>query len=170
MYTDSLTYGTGSEVSTASGRRTLSYASSIGGTINGHAESIAEEDEDAEAEAQQSAGEETETHALTLAQPADAHAKPTSSEHGSVDADTVQDPAEIELEHEQLDELHELIPPPVFTDAAGVGGTMKYGSDIHGSDSGLGTEPPTATEERPHLGEAAEYFAMSAAEQAVGGK
>ena len=53
----------------------------------------------------------------------------------------------------------ELAPPPIFTDQG-----MKYeGSDIHGSDSGLGTEPPTATDERP-LGEAAEYFAMTQAE------
>ncbi|ETN41451.1 uncharacterized protein HMPREF1541_03387 [Cyphellophora europaea CBS 101466] len=174
MYTDSLAYGTGSEVSTStSGRRTTSYASSIGGTINGQTESIAEEDEE-DAEAGQSAAEEA---ALTLAEPQDniQAGKDNSMALTTLDGvmdephhpntfdavDFANNEAQAAANHDEDAALAlELAPPPTFTENAG----MKYGgSDIHGSDSGLGTEPPTATEERPH-GEAEEYFAMSKAD------
>jgi chromosome segregation ATPase len=176
MYTDSLAYGTGSEVSASTGRRTLSYASSIGGTINGQTESIAEEDEE-NAEAEQSAAEEG---ALTLAEPID-NIQAGKDNSMALTLDGAMDDDDLPLQTpgtdiadfasnlssnvEAVNEDNEaamamdLAPPPVFTDQG-----MKYeGSDVHGSDSGLGTEPPTATDERP-MGEAAEYFAMTQAE------
>ena len=186
MYTDSLAYGTGSDVSSVSGRRTVSYASSIGGTINGQTESIAEEDEDDLAEAEQSAAEEQDADDLTqkhqqlviTAPPeagelgaSDSTSTAITSFDGTVDEidfafapqdNDVEDPAD----GDDDDAAFQLIAPPLFTES----GELKYdhgkqNSDLHGSDSGLGTEPPTATEEHPpRLGEAFEYFQMSQAE------
>lgn len=174
MYTDSLAYGTGSDVSTStSGRRTLSYASSIGGTINGQTESIAEEDEEDVGE-EQSVAEEG---VLMLEAPQDnvQAGKDNSMALTSLDG-TMDEPvtpggtetadfADIDAEADNKNDegavlVMDLAPPPVFTEQGG----MKYdGSDVLGTDSGLGTEPPTATEERPH-GEAEEYFAMTQAD------
>ena len=170
MYTDSLAYGTGSDVSTNSGR-TVSYASSIGGTINGQTESIAEEDEEEEPQVQQ------ENHAMVLAE-----VPPTNLEAGADNSmamtlmDGLETPAPVdeanfdvpEPEEHQPEEPEQVLPvetdtldfapPPLITDQG-----MKYGgSQLHGSDSGLGTEPPTA-QEPPH-GEAFEYFQMTEAD------
>ena len=166
MYTDSLTYGTGSDLSTRSGR-TASYASSIGGTINGQTESIAEEDEE-EPQPQQ------DNHAMVLAD-----LPPSILEAGQDNSmamtlnDWPETPAPVDetkvdipppMQH--LAESHEpetpletdtfdFAPPPLITNQG-----MKYnGSQLHGSDSGLGTEPPTAQD--PPQGEAFEYFQMT---------
>ena len=89
-------------------------------------------------------------------EPDPVHALTETTDFADADAEP-----KIEIDHDEQAALAmELAPPPVFTEQGGV----KYeGSEVHGSDSGLGTEPPTATEERPH-GEAAEYFAMTAAD------
>lgn len=184
MYTDSLAYGTGSDVSTSvSGRRTASYASSIGGTINGHTESIAEEDEeDLENEPAESlAGDEPlQDEDITAKQDLALTKVTTALEVGAQNsmALTTLDGTVDEFDFanptpgaDEDAEPFELIPPPIFTENAGV--EMKYGSDLHGSDSGLGTEPPTATEEHPPRrveGEALEYFEMSQAEMAANGE
>ncbi|KPI35827.1 uncharacterized protein AB675_11114 [Cyphellophora attinorum] len=180
MYTDSLAYGTGSEVSgtgsSVSGRRTASYASSIGGTINGQTQSIAEEDEnDLDNAADQSAAEEGGvddglTQQLTItATPANQTtaleaAKPNSMALTLDGAfDEVDFAATPDLDG---NDWFQLIPPPSFTESGGLRYDNKPNSDLHGSDSGLGTEPPTATEEHPPaaVGEALEYFQMSQAE------
>ena len=166
MYTDSLTYGTGSDLSTRSGR-TTSYASSIGGTINGQNESIAEEDE-TEPQIQE------DNHAMVLAD-----VPPTSLEAGQDNSmsmtmsdwpetpapvdETVVDAPEPE-QHQPEDhepqtpwetDSFDFAPPPLITNNG-----LKYdGSHLHGSDSGLGTEPPTAQD--PPQGEAFEYFQMT---------
>lgn len=144
MYSDSMTYGTGSSLSGHS-RRSTSCASSIIGMIDGQADSIAEEDED------QETGEDTET-AMVL------HDGPSESDH----VNTGQDNSMALTTFDGLDTpnvdggaMSDLQPPPLITPEG-----VKY---HHGSDSGLGTEPLTAgTEER--LGEAQEYFQMTAQE------
>ena len=177
MYTDSLTYGTGSELSTSSGR-TVSYASSIGGTINGHAESIAEEDEELEQPDGGEAGHTTVAdeagHAMVLAdipQPTNIEAGQDNSMSMTV-MDGLETPAPIEevkpvwpqpapepehLDGQQQVETFDFAPPPLITDV-GMKYAFKEGSQVHGSDSGLGTEPPTAGVEG---GEALEYFQMT---------
>lgn len=174
MYTDSLTYGTGSEISTStSGGRTVSYASSIGGTINGQTESIAEEDEEGEdLEATQSAAEEDDKQQqqqLTLTNPTNNIEAGQQNSMALTTFDGAMDEPDDEAVDGEQDELldMQLMPPPIFTEH----GSMKFenkphqGSELHGSDSGLGTEPPTATEEHaPTMGgggEAMEYFQMS---------
>lgn len=143
MYSDSMTYGTGSSLSGES-RRSTSYASSIVGTVNGQTDSIAEEDEE------QMEGDDTET-ALVL--------HDVSTDAGQVNAGPGNSMALTTLDGLEtpsvvMEALSELQPPPLVTDEG-----LKY----HGSDSGLGTEPPTAGPE-PHVGEAMEYFQMTAQE------
>lgn len=143
MYTDSMIYGTGSTLSRDSRRSTsTSCESSVIGTINGQTESIAEEDEESEA------GEETET-AMVL------HGVPLEDNQ----PDAGQDNAVALTGHDGLEAetLSELQPPPLITEEG-----LKY----HGSDSGLGTEPLTAGTEPHHVGEALEYFEMTAHEMA----
>jgi chromosome segregation ATPase len=188
MYTDSLTYGTGSDLSTRSGR-TVSYASSIGGTLNGQTESIAEEDEDdlstpadeqamvlAEPSAPDNleAGQDNST-ALTVMDsletvlPANADADTHLLHPGQTpemdvnaaafEANAVSVGNDNQLTTQgQIDtDSFDFAPPPLITDGAKYGG-----SGVNGSDSGLGTEPPTA-QEWPHGqgGEALEYFQMT---------
>lgn len=143
MYSDSMTYGTGSSLSGHS-RRSTSCASSVVGTVNGHTDSIAEEDEE------QEDGEGTQTAVVLFDTPADdgrvSGEQDPSTPFTMVDGLDIPDPV-----GETLPELQR---PPVVT-AEG----LKY----HGSDSGIGTEPLTAgTEER--IGEAEEYFRMTAQE------
>ncbi len=141
MYTDSMTYGTGSGLSRDS---RLSTDSSIVGTINGQTESIAEEDEDEDLDAD----EETET-ALVLHDVPAAEDQVNGGQDNSA-AMTAFD--ELASPYIEVDTMSDLQPPPVITDAG-----LKY----HGSDSGLGTEPLTAGPEPQH-GEALEYFQMTA--------
>ncbi|EXJ82778.1 hypothetical protein A1O3_06593 [Capronia epimyces CBS 606.96] len=142
MYSDSMTYGTGSSLSGHS-RRSTSCASSIVGTVNGQSESIAEEDED-------DVGDATET-ALVL------HG--TSADSGQVNAGQDNSMAMTTLDGLETpvamaDELSDLQPPPRMTE---------HGFKYHGSDSGLGSEPLTAGA-RESAGEAQEYFLMTAQE------
>ena len=177
MYTDatssSMAYGTGSTLS-MSGTRTASYASSVGGTIDGANGGrtdtdgvIAEEDEDATAvdepavhhEAQQQDDESAAIMALLESAPPKSTVETVQDDHALVlasiePADQEADEPETSVQQpEWLDGLSELQPPPrLITHADGV----KWQQH---SDSGLGTEPPTADVER--IGEAQEYFEMS---------
>lgn len=140
MYTDSVMYGTGSTISSRS-RRSTSYASSIVGTINGHAESITEEDEEHENEEE---GEEEEPSSTTLALLEGLPSAGNMDKENSMALapyDGLGSPA-------HGDGLSELRPPPLITDIG-----IKY---HQGSDSGLGTEPGTSDGER--VGEAQKYF------------
>lgn len=135
MYTDSMTYGTGSSLS---GHSRLSTGSSIAGTVNGQTDSIAEEDEE----------QEVDSTAMILHEGGQVN----SGQDNSMAMTTSEG---LETPNVVAEVLSDLQPPPVLT-AEG----FKY---HHGSDSGLGTEPLTAgTEER--IGEAQEYFQMTAQE------
>ncbi|KIW18461.1 hypothetical protein PV08_02749 [Exophiala spinifera] len=135
MYTDSMTYGTGSSLS---GRSRLSTGSSIVGTVNGRTESIAEEDEE----------QAVDSTALVLHDAGQVN----SGQDNSMAITTLDG---LETPNVVAEVLSDLQPPPLLT-AEG----LKYHL---GSDSGLGTEPLTAgTEER--IGEAQEYFRMTAQE------
>jgi hypothetical protein len=112
------------------------------GTINGQTESIAEEDEELEAD------DETET-AMVL-HGGDGRGDDVNAGQANSMAMTTLDG--LETPHVEFDVLSDLQPPPPITEVG-----LKY----HGSDSGLGTEPETAGTE-PHVGEAMEYFAMTA--------
>ncbi|KAI1617088.1 hypothetical protein EDD37DRAFT_48572 [Exophiala viscosa] len=136
MYTDSMTYGTGSSLSSHS-RRSASCASSIAGMIDGQADSIAEEDEE------QGTGEDTETGMVLHDGPTEAD--PVNAGQDNTMALTTFDGLETPMSDLQA--------PPIIT-----GENLKY---HHGSDSGLGTEPLTAGTEQG-LGEAQEYFQMTA--------
>jgi hypothetical protein len=142
MYTDSMVYGTGSSLSRDSRLSTgTSCDSSVVGTINGQTESIAEEDEEPEAD------EDTET-AMVL------HDGLADQVNGGQDNSMAMTSLDgFETPHMAADALSDLQPPPVMTDEG-----LKY----HGSDSGLGTEPLTAGSEPRHVGEAMEYFQMTA--------
>ena len=176
MYTDSMTYGTGSELSSASRTsdgRSVSYASSIGGTLNGQTESIAEEDEDEEDLPSPGLDDDMEQPTLTLADPSAASTVDAGQDNAltlaTMDSIETTIPAHIETTvpvhgvdahdyaDDGLDNFSDLQPPPLIMPSGG-----KY-DGLHASDSGLGTEPPTATEEHPH-GEAEEYFQMTAAD------
>ena len=142
MYTDSMVYGTGSSVSRDSRLSTgTSCDSSVIGTVNGQTESIAEEDEESEAD------EETET-AMVLH---DLEGDQVNAGQDNSMALTTLDG--LETPHIETDVLSDLQPPPAITDEG-----VKY----HGSDSGLGTEPLTAGTDSHHVGEALEYFQMTA--------
>lgn len=140
MYSDSMTYGTGSSISSRS-RRSTSGASSIIGTVNGQSDMIAEEDEEGEDEV---ADEQT---AMVLHNGGGGGGGVNGPQDNSCD--------EVEIAHAVVDGLSILEPPPLITEQG-----LKYS---HDSDSGLGTEPLTAgTDER--RGEAQEYFEMTAQE------
>ncbi|OQU95570.1 hypothetical protein CLAIMM_01755 [Cladophialophora immunda] len=138
MYTDSMTYGTGSTLSEDS-RRSASCGSSIVGTVNGQTDSIAEEDEEQETD------ENTHT-AMVLhnGQAADDHQN-NAIQQGSMALTTMDGSHSPILEAETMSDLQ---PPPTITEEG-----MKY----HGSDSGLGTEPLTAGSEGHN-----DYFQMTA--------
>jgi hypothetical protein len=156
MYTDS-------ELSTNSGR-TVSYASSIGGTINGQTESIAEEDED-EADPDEQGHEQALVLVDTNLDVGQNNSMaPTVlddfSEPPAIEEGRPQIPADDQHQVDAIDtDTFDFAPPPLITDMG-----MKYdqSSQVHGSDSGLGTEPMTA-QDHP-TGEALEYFQMTAAE------
>jgi hypothetical protein len=148
IYTDSLSYGTGSYVS-SNGARSVSYASSTGGAIGGKTESIAEEDEDevdeehpgttddrTPVEEYQTDQEEESAKIMALLEP-----PPTA-----VEADENNSMALMALDN--MDGLSDLQPPQPINDDV-----IKYNQ---ASDSGLGTEPLTAEETR--MGLAQEYF------------
>ncbi|KAK5193322.1 hypothetical protein LTR92_006691 [Exophiala xenobiotica] len=136
MYTDSMSYGTGSSLS---GHSRLSTDSSIVGTVNGQTDSIEEEDEEQDADQTavvlHGAGEDSQVN---------------SGQDNSMALTTFDG---LETPNVVGDTMSDLQPPPVMTEEG-----LKY---HHGSDSGLGTEPLTAgTEQR--IGEAQEYFQMTA--------
>ncbi|KIW93926.1 uncharacterized protein Z519_05241 [Cladophialophora bantiana CBS 173.52] len=137
MYTDSMTYGTGSELSGDS-RRSASCDSSIVGTVNGHTDSIAEEDEEQETD------ENTQTAMVLHNGRSDDH-QANAGEENSMALTTLEGGQSPNLE---ADIMSDLQPPPAITEEG-----MKY----HGSDSGLGTEPLTAGSESHN-----EYFQMMA--------
>jgi hypothetical protein len=150
IYTDSLSYGTGSSVST-NGARSVSYASSTGGAIGGKTESIAEEDED---EHEEHPG--TEDNHIT----ADEYRNDQDDESAQIMALLEPAPTAVEAGENNsmalttldiVDDLSVLQPPRPIT-----GDVVKYDQ---GSDSGLGTEPLTADE--PRMGLAQEYFDMT---------
>lgn len=139
MYSDSMTYGTGSSLSGHS-RRSTSCASSIVGTVNGHTDVIAEEDEDPE--------EDDPNTAVVLHSGAE-QSQVNAGQDNSMGMTTMDD---LDIAQVVVDGLSDLQPPPLITEDG-----LKY----HGSDSGLGTEPMTAsTDDR--RGEAQEYFEMTA--------
>ncbi len=182
IYTDtnsSMMYGTGSTLS-MSGRRTASYGSSVGGTIDGvlggQTESIAEEDEDGTA-VEDPEGQHHDQDKLEAQQQDDEH-KAIMALLESAPAGVVQDTAlvlapveqpesvhtqthvgEEEVQTEWLDGISDLQPPPrLIMHREEIGNANKWNQP---SDSGLGTEPPTADGERMNMGEAMEYFDMS---------
>jgi chromosome segregation ATPase len=142
MYSDSMTYGTGSSLSGHS-RRSTSCASSVIGTVNGQTDSIAEEDEEPEVT------EESQTTMVLHDAPVDV-GQLSAGQDNSMALTTFDDG--LETPSVVADAMSDLQPPPVITEKG-----LKY----HGSDSGLGTEPLTAGTEE-HLGEAQEYFRMTA--------
>ena len=151
IYTDSLSYGTGSSVSTK-GARSVSYASSTGGAIGGKTESIAEENED---EVQEENAEMADEHTS-----ADGYQSNQDDESARIMALLEPGPTTVEAGENNsmalttldiMDDLSDLQPPRPIT-----GNVVKYNQ---GSDSGLGTEPPTADEARVGLGK--EYFDMT---------
>ena len=150
IYTDSLSYGTGSTVST-NGGRSVSYASSTGGAIGGKTESIVEEDEDG---VDVEGGETTDEHTG-----ADEHQGSQDDESAKIMALLESVPTAVEAGENNsmaltsldiMDDLSDLQPPRLIT-----GDVIKYSQ---GTDSGLGTEPPTADENGSGLGQ--EYFGM----------
>jgi hypothetical protein len=151
IYTDSLSYGTGSFVN-SSGARSVSYASSTGGAI-GKTESIAEEDEH-KVEEEENPGTRAD-HT-----PSDEYHNDQDDESAKIMA--LLEPASLALEAgesnsmaltvlEAMDELSDLQPPRPIT-----GDVIKYNQT---SDSGLGTEPLTADENS--MGSTREYFEMT---------
>jgi len=138
MYTDSMTYGTGSTLSGHS-RRSTSCASSIVGTVNGQADIIAEEDEDLD---------EQDPNTAVVLHNGPEQSQVNAGQNNSTDM-TMDD---LQTAQVILDGLSDLQPPPLITEEG-----LKY----HGSDSGLGTEPLTAASE-DRRGEAQEYFEMTA--------
>ncbi|KAK5064771.1 hypothetical protein LTR84_000605 [Exophiala bonariae] len=139
MYSDSMTYGTGSSVS----RRSTSYASSIVGTVNGQTDMIAEEDEEAVEEDPDTA---VVLHSGLGPNQVDA------GQDNSMGMTTLDDEDDLDTAQIVVDGLSDLQPPPLITEEG-----LKY----HGSDSGLGTEPLTAGTDGGR-GEALEYFEMTA--------
>ena len=148
IYTDSLSYGTGSSLC-STGARSVSYASSTGGAIGGKTESIAEEDEDEV--------KEENTGTTDDYTPADEYQDHQDDESAKIMA--LLEPVSSALEAgesnsvalttlEGMDDLSDLQPPQPIT-----GDAFKYS---HASDSGLGTEPLTADDTRMRL--AREYF------------
>ena len=148
MYTDSLAYGTGSILSTESGsgrNRSPSYASSVNGQVGGKADIIEEEEEvamepDGEAEADNtytpSSQDNESARIMALLEP--------NHEIMALPA-----PGDQVMEHED-----ELQPPKPVT-----GEMVMFGLP---SDSGLGTDIPTAAlEDHEHGGLAKEYFDAS---------
>jgi hypothetical protein len=138
IYTDSLSYGTGSSVS-SSGARSVSYASSTGGAIGAKTESIAEEDEH-EVEEENPGTKADHT-------PSDEYQNDHDDESAQIMA--LLEPASSALEAgesnsmalavlEATDDMSDLQPPRPIT-----GDVIKYNQ---ASDSGLGTEPLTADE------------------------
>ena len=189
MYTDSLlTYGTGSTLSrnTSSAGRSVSYASSAAGVIDGGKEGIVEEDEDEMEKTPEAEGE--------------GEATPTASENEiEPEAEEDRDHAHHEAESNRVVALLAPLPPPppTLSTTTGISTSSRSSSnhpqnqilalpDIHPadkptdlilyptpsscvsgaggtghggqqhSDSGIGSEPQTADVER--LGAAAEYF------------
>jgi hypothetical protein len=141
MYSDSLAYGTASSLS----GRSASCASSIVGTINGQADSIAEEDEENEVY------EDHETAMVLHNGPGDEANPVNAGQDNSMSLTTFEG---LETPGFMVEALSDLQPPPIMTEQG-----LKY----HGSDSGLGTEPLTAGSE-DRRGEAQEYFDMTAQE------
>jgi hypothetical protein len=138
IYTDSLSYGTGSSLS-SNGARSVSYASSVGGAVGGKTESIAEEDED----------EMHEEHSRTTDDDnaADDYQNNQGDESAKIMALLKPAPAVVETgENNSMalttlgnaDNFSDLQPPRPIT-----GEVVKYNQ---ASDSGLGTEPPSADE------------------------
>ena len=151
IYTDSLSYGTGSSLST-SGARSVSYASSVGGAVGGKTESIAEEDED----------ETHEEHPGPTDDDTAADDYPNNQDDESAKIMALLEPAPTVAETSEnnsmaltapgmMDNLSDLQPPRPIT-----GEVVKYSQ---ASDSGLGTEPLSADENRAGL--AQEYFDMT---------
>jgi hypothetical protein len=151
IYTDSLSYGTGSSLST-SGARSVSYASSVGGAVGGKTESIAEEDED----------DMHEEHSGTTDDDTTAGDYPNNQDDASAKIIALLKPAPIVAETSEnnsmalttldtIDNLSDLQPPRPIT-----GEVVKYSQ---ASDSGLGTEPLSVDENRTGL--AKEYFDMT---------
>jgi hypothetical protein len=138
MYSDSLVYGTGSSLS----RRSASCASSIVGTINGQADSIAEEDEEDEV------FEDPQTAMILHNAPPNTVNPVNDGQDNSMSMTTFDG---LETPSVIVEGLSGLRPPPVITEQG-----LKY----HGSDSGLGTEPLTAGAD-DRRGEAQEYFDMT---------
>ena len=149
-YTDSLTYGTGSSLST-NGTRTVSYASSIAGALGGQ-ESIEEEEEPADeialGESDEHENSQEDESAKIMALLDAPHSDINTGQDNSLALTTFEG---LEMPSLNVDMMSDLQPPKLLTDPA-----IKYHP---ASDSGIGTEPLTA-EERPH-GEAQEYFDMS---------
>jgi hypothetical protein len=183
MYTDSLTYGTESSLSrnASTAGRSVSYASSAAGLIGGREGSIVEEDED-ETQSVQTKPEHTATPTTNetdldnaksqddesaqilalLGRPASSSSLSTISNSSTTsEAHTAspsqQSPSSPSHEHQALTlatSPSDLQPPrPQFANKSG--GVVIYGGQQH-SDSGIGSEPPTADAER--LGAAKEYF------------
>jgi hypothetical protein len=147
MYTDSLSYGTESTFSRDSRRSTsTSCESSVVGTIDGQTETILEEEEELDEEG----GEPTEM-GLVLHDGPVANTDHINAVQDNSMAMTTFDG--LETPHIEADAMSELPLPPVITEQG-----LKY----HGSDSGLGTEPLTAGTDAHHVGEAFEYFQMTA--------
>ncbi|OAG41026.1 hypothetical protein AYO21_04639 [Fonsecaea monophora] len=138
MYTDSMTYGTGSSLSRDS-RRSTSCGSSIVGTINGQTDSIAEEDEELETD------ENTQTAVVLRNAQASGNDGNDESQEDSMALTTMTGSRGTIVEEDMLSDMQ---PQPAVTEEG-----MKY----HGSDSGLGTEPLTAGSESHN-----EYFHMTA--------
>lgn len=195
MYTDSLTYGTGSTLSrnTSNAGRSVSYASSAAGVVGAKEASIAEEEEDdgedeeerqrkrtADQDAtavavtnsemgpelapsrQEEDGESAQAMAL-LGPPTSSSSSINTSTSTSTDKEPSQDcPDQIVSvsDQDQQDQptltlstdWADLQPPRLF---ANKGDVVTHGHGPH-SDSGLGSEPPTADVES--LGTATEYF------------
>ena len=155
MYTDSLTNGTRSSLGTATeGKtRTASYTSSINAAIGGTSESIVEEDEEDESTdesasdrgdqgpIQETMQSDESAGAMVLSEP-----PPTALEAGENNSTAMTAPDEL------MDGLSDLPRPPKLN----TGAMCMYNE---ASDSGLGTEPPTANLE--HGGSGKEYFNMS---------
>ena len=160
MYTDSLagtssslSYGTGSSLST-NGGRTASYASSVGGAVGGRTDSIEEEDE-SESEHPTDSGVGSSDHQASQADQsaqimALLEAPPAAVNEG-------KDNSMALTTLEGLDEMSDLQPPRLIT-----GDGLKYRVN---SDSGIGSEPPTADLEG---GAAQEYFSMTKQDIAAG--
>ena len=149
----SLSYGTGSSLST-NGDRTASYASSVGGALGGKTDSIEEEDEP-ESEHPTDSGVGSSDHQASQADQsaqimALLEAPPTAVNDGKENSMAL-------TTLEVVDEMSDLQPPRLIT-----GDGIKYQVS---SDSGIGTEPPTADVEG---GAAQEYFSITKQDIAAG--